>query len=94
MLHASDVRVRHNVVEVVVPVRVCYLLCAFLQFGCLIGETIGNNIGDEGARYIGDGIKACTGLTTLNLQGTQSVSCVQIVDVACCMEMSLLLCAL
>ena len=36
---------------------------------CLFIGCTGNNIGDVGAQYIGDGFKSLTSLTTLDLSG-------------------------
>ena len=81
-------------VEVVVPVRVWYLLCVSVRSDRSIAVTTDNDIGAEGAIHIGHGIKACTALTTLNLSGMKNVSHVQIAGVTCRREMLLLLCQL
>ena len=69
---------------------VCYLLCVLVHSDRLIGVTTGNSMGAEGARHIGDGIRSCTGLTTLDMSSMQNVTRVHVVDVACCVEMLLL----
>ena len=45
-------------------------LFSFPDFNCSIVIAIDNAIGDDGARYVGDGIKTCLGLTTLVLAST------------------------
>ncbi len=41
---------------------------------CGIGCThTGNSIGAEGAKHIGDGMKTCTNITSLDLRGTLCV---------------------